>query len=776
MTFRLSLQGFGRDGRAGRLIALVVWLLLGCAPCPEALAQTASLRGFVTDADNGEPLELVNAALAKRGRIVRGVATNRDGLFVMSDIPAGRYLFQATFVGYRPFADSLIVRPGDRLLIDVALAFGDARLGELLVESERIGGAANITAGQQTVRPADIELIPAPDLSADLAGLLTALPGVVSVGDRGGRLFIRGGEPSQNLVQVDGAMVYQPFHILGFYSAFPADLLNTTDIYAGGFGSKFGERISSVIDVSTRAGNNRSFAGSVTLSPFISAARLEGPIVPHRWSFLLSARESLVDGGASRIIGEDLPFSFGDVFAKVSGQLGPSGRLSGTILRTHDRGTIARDLGAGTPDEIRWRNFVSGIRLVAAPAITPVMVDLRASYSSLPTELGPRDDPTRKSSVENFHIAADATFFGSTADVDVGADVRLLSITSVLGGLYQNLESRSERLEHVAVYLEPEFRFAHGLEVRPGVRVQFFDTRFAPFIEPRLRAVWRSGRHRLSGSMGLYHQTVLGLNDRRDAASVFTAWTSVPRENPANDSPTASRVPRAAHGILGYAASLGSHFELSVEGFYRKLSNLLIAEWTAFPRFTTRLQPASGRSYGLDVRAEFRSNRLYGYVTYGLSSTRYDAEQVTLELWYGQETLSFRPPHDRRHQVNALVSTSISKLDVSMRWEFGSGLPFSRAIGFDGFALVNDVTPAPDVPGSRRVIYERPFRGILPTYHRMDFSVARSFRAGSADVTVQASVINLYDRRNIFYLDVFTLTRVDQLPLVPSISLRIEYN
>jgi hypothetical protein len=487
-------------------------------------------------------------------------------------------------------------------------------------------------------------------------------------------------------------------------------------------------------------------------------------------------RESLVDGGASRLIGRDLPFSFGDIFGKISGRMGSSALLSATLLRTHDRGTVGEDTGGADPEELRWTNLVGSLRFVAAPAITPVMVDLRASYSRMPTELGPSDAPVRSSKAENYHIAVDATFFGQAADVDVGADARLVRLDSDLGGLYQNLQSRTERLEHVAAYVEPHFRLRRGLSLQAGVRVQFFDIRFEPFIEPRVRLTWRKGKHRFSASGGIYHQTVLGLTDRRDAASVFTAWTSVPRATGANLDELAGRAPRAIHLIGGYGTSVAGGLDLSVEGFYRRLSNLSIAEWTAYPRFTTRLQPASGRSAGVDARLEFTSSRVYGYVTYGLSSTRYMAEQASLVLWYGAETLSFRPAHDRRHQLNALVTSNVAGLDVSLRWEYGSGLPFSRAIGFDGFALIDDVTPAQDVPGSRRVIYERQFSGILPAYHRMDASAAKSFKLQRASITVQASLINVYDRRNIFYLDVFTLRRVDQLPLIPSASLRIEYN
>ncbi len=755
---------------ATRVILVALVLLL----CRESRGQTGSVSGFITDAQTGEPLELVNVVLRSGSGTLRAAVTSRDGLYVITGLPPSDYFVKASHIGFRVFAGVVEVKSGDNVNLNIALEPGDASLEEVLIESERVGGATNVTAGQQTVRPADIDLVPAPGLSADLVGLLTSLPGVVALGDRGGQLFVRGGEPTQNLVQVDGMMVYQPFHIVGFYSAFPSDLLSRTDIYAGGFGARFGERISSVIDVTTRAGNNRRFNASATLSPFVSGFRIEGPIARDRWSFLASARESLVDGVASRVIGRELPFSFGDVFAKVSGPVGASGRLSATVLRTHDRGTIAEDKGGTVPEEIRWTNFAAGLRLVAVPAITPVMLDMRISYSELPTELGPVEAPTRSSRIQNLQLAVDVTFFGKTTDVDAGASVRLVRLNSDLGGSFQNVSTSSDTLEHVGVYLEPEFRIGRRLRLRTGLRAQFFDIRFAPFMEPRVRLVWTAGVHKVSAAAGIYHQAIVGLSDRRDAASIFTAWTSSPRPLSDSEDVRAGRAPRAFHAILGYSASLFDELEISVEGYYKHLSNLFIGEWTAFPRFTTRLQPATGRSFGTDLRAEFRKGSLYGYITYGLSSTRYAAEQSSLILWYGTETLRFRPPHDRRQQINALASTSLGPFEISARWEFGSGLPFSRVIGFDGFALVNDVASAEQLPASRRVIYERPFRGVLPTYHRLDLSVQRTMRTSRADFTLQASVINLYDRQNIFYLDVFTLRRVDQLPIIPSFGVKID--
>ena len=159
------------------------------------------------------------------------------------------------------------------------------------------------SAGVQGVKPADIERIPLPGISPDLASYLTQLPSVVSSGDRGGLLFIRGGSPPENGVYLDGMLLYQPFHILGFYSAFPSDLVSQAELYAGGFGTEFGGHISAVIDIATRTGNKRGFAGSASVSPFLAAAQLEGPVVPGSVSFLASFRRSLVEEVGSDLIG-----------------------------------------------------------------------------------------------------------------------------------------------------------------------------------------------------------------------------------------------------------------------------------------------------------------------------------------------------------------------------------------------------------------------------------------------------------------------------------------
>ncbi len=756
--------------RLGLLVGCVLCLLTG-----EAAAQHATVSGFVTDRSNGRPLELVNVVLRDEAGGVRGAVTNRDGLYLIARVEPGRYRLEVSYIGYEPFAEEVELTSGQTLTRNVALASSEEDLDEVVIEAERLGGAARVTAGQQTVRPADIEFIPGPDVQGDLAAYLSSQPGIVSTGDRGGQLFIRGGEPSQNLVQLDGILLYQPFHILGFYSAFPADIINQVEIYAGGFGSQFGGRISSVIDVHTRLGNSRRFGAAVAASPFVSSLQLEGPISRDRASFLVSVRQSNLEEGASRYVDAPMPFEFGDAFAKLHTVISRNSRASVTGLHTFDRGVLGAEVGGLPPEEIRWRNDAVGLRYLILPRIVSIMADFHVSYSRHKMEQGLTESPSRTSEIENTHVAIDATYFGDRVSAFAGSSLRTTTLRSVVGGLYQNVDFRLSNVSNWGSYLEMEIVAAPGLSVRPGLRAQFYRVRFNPYLEPRLKLVWQRGRHEISSALGVYHQEIVGISDRRDAASVFTVWTNIPRVNRNVEDIRQGKIQRALHAILGYRSAPTNWLEFSVEGFYKRLSNLFIGEWTAFPQLTTRLQSASGRAFGGDVRLEVRASNFYGTVNYGLSSTRYEADSPTLALWYGDRNPEFRPPHDRRHQINLVAGTSLAEFDVSVRWEFGSGLPFSRAVGFDGFALIDDVEKASEIPGTRRVIYEEPYNAELPAYHRLDVAVERTIELGRMDVTFQGSVINAYDRRNLFYVDVFTYRRVDQLPLVPSFGVRVEY-
>jgi carboxypeptidase family protein/TonB-dependent receptor-like protein len=723
------------------------------------------IRGFVTDFRDGEPLEGATVALRQDSVIAAGAATDRDGFFALSRFPAGRYLLTVSYVGFLPVVDTVRVGREQILLRNYQLTASEEALEELLVEGDRDTGLARVDAGKISIRPADIALVPSPDVSGDLINYLSAIPGLVTVGDRGGQLFVRGGEPWQNLVLLDGMWIYQPFHVLGFFSAFPSDILSQVDVYAGGYGSEFGGRISSVIDVRSRTGSKRRYSGAVSAAPFVTSALLEGPVADDRLSFLISVRESVLEQGAENLVSEPLPFAFGDLFAKLHGLLTSNSQISLTMLRTHDAGKVGEAFqgsGLDGQDQARWNNQAYGIRYLVLPKNFPVLADFNVSYSRLQTGFGDPDDPIRSGRLGALNTTADVTHFSGDIEVKWGIFARTMEISSELGGLYQNLFRRHEFVTEVGMYVEPSIRLDNGMEGSAGVRLNNFPSKNVAFLEPRLRGSWDRGVDRLSIAAGIYHQEIIGLTDRRDAAGVFTAWTTVPF----------STVPSSTHFIVGYSRDVGRQLSLGLEAYHKRLNGLFVPEWTAFPRFTTNLQPATGRVWGGDFRIEARGEHFLTTITYGLSSVRYRAGQESLLLWYGADEISYRPAHDRRHQLNVLSAYRTNGFALSVRWQFGSGLPYSRALGFDGFVLLDEPVDVFSEPGSRRVIYEEPFNGTLPTYHRLDISAEKQFPVPGGQLTAQAGVINVYDRSNLFYLDTFTLTRINQLPFIPTFGLK----
>ena len=636
-------------------------LILGALGAAGAQAQNATLRGFVTDADDGEPLQGVNVILTDGAGGLYGSATDADGLYAVSRVPAGTYALRATFIGYATEVDTLTLGAGEIRTYNIELRQEETGLDEVVVESEREGaGAAAVVAGLQAIRPQDIALIPAPDVSGDLVNYLVTLPGVVSVGDQGGQLFVRGGEPTQNLVLLDGMLVYQPFHLVGFYSSFPSNIIQVTDVYAGGFPARYGGRLSSVIDVQTRNGNKRRWEGEVSLAPFLSAARVEGPIFPGRASVLLSGRFSVIDQGAAQLIDDPLPYDFDDQFAKLHIDVSSNSQAAVTALRSYDRGIIGAQDGAvadSAQDAVVWRNQAIGARYLLLPTRLPVQAEILISTSQIENTFGPEDNPTRSSRAQQYNVSANVTHFLGRSDVDWGIYVRTNDLESALGGAFQGVEDEREFVTEAGAFIETELAFGEGLRVEPGLHLESFPSKGRSFVEPRLRVVYERGAHQLSAAGGVFHQQIIGLADRRDAGDVFTAWTSAP----------SGTVPEALHLIAGYQVRPFAGLRLAAEGFYKRLSNLSIAEWTAFPRFTTGLQPADGTVLGTDLRAEFSAGFFYGFLNYGYSEVEYEADASTIEFWFGTPSLVFSPPHDRRHQVNALGSLRAAGFELSVR-------------------------------------------------------------------------------------------------------------
>lgn len=740
------------------LMAGWLWLL---ADPGSAWAQLATLRGRVLEAETGQPL--AGATVVLRGEQGEtGTATQADGAFVFARLTPGSYRLTATFLGYAGVTDTLEVAFAQVRYHELRLAALPREIGEVTVEAESHVAETGVPVGLETVRPSALVRVPMPDVTRDLAGFLLTLPGVVTTGDRGGQLFIRGGTPTQNLVRIDGMVLYQPFHIVGFYSAIPADLLAYADVYAGGFGARYGGRISSVIDVNTRNGNKRRLVGAAAAAPFLSSVRLEVPLVRDKVSLLASARESIIERVAPDLLGERLPFRFGDRFLKFHAFLTQTGSVSLTALHTFDEGDIAALDSLIRPS--RWRNTALGGRYHYLSPDYPVMTQVGFYTTRFDSRYQPDVQRERRALAREVHGEMNFIYLLGPSQLHFGIFATTSRYGYNLGGTDPDLVR--ENVTSGGGYFDAQLAPHPAWRIEPGVRIETFSNIARIPLGPRLRIGWQpggpTGRQQVSAAAGLYHQQIVGLNNETDVTEAFTVWTPSPPNTP---------IPTARHFIAGTKRRLGGGLTLGTEGYVKHLEDLSFPQFDEAGQEVSNFERVNGTVRGLEFEAELSRPGVFSTVSYTLGTVTYEIQDGS-----GRLPDTFHPPHDRRHQVNVLFRLERGALALSTRWQFGSGLPFTQIFGY--FDQVPIESPDdPDyhtAPGILQVTRATPYATRLPAYHRLDVAVERVIRFRGGKATVQASVINTYDRANIFDYNFFTAQRINQLPLIPSLGIQVE--
>lgn len=728
-------------------------------------AQQTTLQGIITDHSTGQPLFGANAVLQSttdEDKII-GAAADREGFYHIGSIEPGTWSLRISYIGYNAYVDTLVFSEGDSRTVSVALERDDTILDELVVEQS--GGAAIRIEGAQRITPAELDRIPSP-ATGDLVTYLQTLPGVVSAGDRGGQFFIRGGTPSQNMALVDGALIYQPAHIVGFYSPFPENLVSGADFYAGGFSPKYTGRLSSVLDIQTRHGNRNNFAGSAAISPFAAEIMAEGPFVTGKSSWIFSARNSIIEQTSTWYPIEEQPLKFQSLFLKGS-YVDNETRCSGMIMNTYDRGRMDFQ----SDESVQWRNFVLGGKCVALPEGSRVLMDTNVSLSHFSNSVSDSGPFGFSSGATRLNLDLNLRQYLKQIRFDYGIFARLNYFNYDLGEKFVGLD-REESSQFIAGgYVETSIPAGDRLNFLPGAALSLNSGGFGLSFEPRFRFSWQpfgNETEEVTGAVGIYRQSLVGISDMRDLSSVFVAWTTTP----IGDSQMES-----IHATLGWQQSFGEGFSWSVEGYYKSMSNLPVPVWNTIARFTTNLALADGEVFGSDFRFEYNRGRFYGLIGYGYSQTRYESAQDHFNIWFGEPVQEYNPPHDRRHQVNALFTLDLSLFTAGLRWQLGSGTPFTRPMGFDDLLDFRERLPDVTVDrGIRRVILEKPFQGRMPTTHRLDISLERSFpiTQSGTNLNLQLGAINSYDQTNIFYYDVFTQRRIDQLTLLPYLTVKME--
>jgi len=745
------------------LVLVVGTTLLGGTGAPvwaQEEGGEAALRGFVTNQSDGAPLPQATVVLRDSTGVVEATVTDGDGFYQIVDVSPAQYRLEVSYVGFEAHRDTLRLRAGSKT-VSVALRPTKQTLEEVTVEARR--EVEDAQAGLETVKAADIEALPSPGPGADLGTYLRSLPSVAATGDRGGRFFVRGGTSTQNLILVDGTPIKKPFHIVGFYSAFPSDLVSNADFYAGGFDARYLGRVSSVLDVTLRPGNLKQYESRVEMGPLITGVQVEGPVIQGKRSLLVNFRHSLVEWSGPELLGQATPYRFYDLMTRYYTQ-GKTSQCSFTGVRTYDRGRV----DPSRPSSFQWSNTSVGGECLTFGGDSSQQVYVSFGTTHYTNAVDTPDDDIRSSSTWDTHVTLDLADPNSWGKLEGGFWVRSLQFSHDLGGTFLGFRAEETFEIKAGGYLGAKWRPGSSLTISPSVGAQVPFAWGTTTIEPRLRVAWQPGgteQTKITAAGGVYQQLVDGISDERDAGSTFRAWLPTP----------GGQALRSTHAILGLDHQLASNLRFSLEGYHKRLRNIPVSKWTTLAVFNTDLALVDGRAYGGHVQLKYRTDALDLRASYGLGWVEYRAPRDVLNAWVESSTVQYPPPHDQRHKVTLVASADLGFVTASARWQYNSGRPFTRGYGTDNFLEIRGLRGLPrSERGNNRLLYEQQYNARLPAYHRLDLSLEREVRLSPLlDLTVEGGAINAYDRQNLFYLDLLTRERVDQLPVIPYVGLTL---
>ncbi|NGP76140.1 TonB-dependent receptor plug domain-containing protein [Balneolaceae bacterium YR4-1] len=730
--------------------------------------DNATLRVLVVSGEDGTPVAGANVLLLNEEYqegdsldISHAGATDKDGFHEFRNVIPKEYVLRVSFIGHENYTRRISLESGEIKIEQVTLPVNVQQLEELVVEAQ--GKVITGEAGLRRVSSVDLGRIPMPGSGGDLASYMQTLPGVVSTGDRGGDLYIRGGTPTQNKVLVDNMTLFKPFHISNLFSAFPQEAVQNIDIYAGGFGAEYLGATSAIVDVSLRPGNMKNFSGGGSLSPHLVSLQMEGPLTENRESFLIMGRKSTIQKYSDLIDIEEVPIDFYDIVARYSYQ-SSNFYCNITGMRTFDEGEI----NPGRDINLSWSNTALGARCRGFDETYNHPFEVTAGYSGFSNSEASPDGEERSAGIKQFFIRIDnkEELFG--LPIDYGFGLNLRSVTAELAGVFTNYESFSNLSLIPHTYFSTIIDSGENFTFQPS-----FGSQVAlgspPTLEPRLRVTYTpagSESSEFSLAAGRYSQELNGINDQRDAGTVFTVYRPVELED---------GIQTALHGILGYKQIISSSLSTNIEGYVKRHRGIPVAKWTPEAQINIETGYANGLTYGFDVRVEYNNHPLYLYLGYGWSKVEYKAASEDLGAWIEEPIFEYSPAHDQRHKINTIASYRIGKYKASASWEMSSGRPYTQVYGFDLAVNVPSQEPLQE-PGTARTLYDRPYGERLPYVHRLDFSLERSFTfASSNTLNVKLGCINTYDRDNIFYYDLNSLERVNQTPLLPYFSLKTTF-
>ena len=385
-----------------------------------SFSQDNTIRGFIYDKSNGEPMSFEKIKVLKLdSSIVAGAVTDLNGFFSIPKLEKGKYILKVENFKFETIYSNVEIKEGKKiydLKFELVVRENVKEFEEVKVSADSKTKRTEIGISKLKLDQKGLERIPSYGAENDIVGAFSVTPGVVTTGDQGGQLYVRGGTPIQNKVLLDGMTVYNPFHSIGFFSIFETELVKNVDIYTGGFESKYGGRISSVMDITYRDGNRQEFGGKVSASPFLAKLVLEGPIgkktkdgSPRAGSYIFSAKHSLLDYTSKSLYprindGNGLPFNFTDLYGKVTFTADGGSKFS--AFGFHNQDSVNYSVA-----DLNWDASGGGINFLMVPSGSPIFIRGHVNGSNFQTTFAETELEPRFSKIGGFDLGFDFSFF-----------------------------------------------------------------------------------------------------------------------------------------------------------------------------------------------------------------------------------------------------------------------------------------------------------------------------------------------------------------------------
>ena len=760
-----------------------------------AIAQEENaIKGFVYEESTGEPMMFTNVYL--KGTTYGG-ATNENGYFNINRIPDGRYTLLITSVGYDTISETFNLSKGQSINRKYYMKETSQKLETVTITADKIEARTETKTSVITVTPKTITKIPSVGGQADFAQYLQVVPGVIFTGDQGGQLYIRGGSPIQNKVLLDGMVVYNPFHSIGLFSVFDTDIIRNADVYTGGFGAEYSGRISSIMDISTRDGNKKRLSGKLGANCFGAKVMVEGPLKKAKTpedatiSFILSAKNSYLEQSSKFLYPyaskTGLPFNYQDFYGKVSLNAANGSKVNLFGFSFNDQVNNYMSLS-----DFGWDSYGAGANFLVIPGKAPVMIEGNIAYSSYTSRMVEADSPDRYSNINGFNMGFDFSQFMGKNTLKYG--IEMLGYTtdyqtySVYGHNKIGSKLNSTEIGAYAKYKAVLGKFL----LEPSFRLQFYASLSELSPEPRIALKYNAtDRLRLKAAAGMYSQNFVAATSDRDVVNLFYGFLSGIDNLPEtfDGEEIKSNLQKANHFILGGEVDLSRNATLNIEGYWKdfvQLTNINrnklypdTPENASIPDLLKKdFTKETGDAYGFDVSMKYEDQHWYLWAVYALGFVTRDYEKAVED---GVEMMQYPPHFDRRHNINVILTyTAGSKRqwEFSGRWNFGTGFPFTQVQGFYEYYSFQDGInfDYTTTNGELGVLYGELNEGRLPTYHRFDIDVKRKFYfTENINLEADLSVTNVYNRNNVFYVNLVTSEIARQLPILPTFGLTFSF-